>query len=145
MTSETAKAVTSSASTKKSRPPSKTRNLSSLSSSSASRKTRLATEERVSYFVSYVMPPATLATSHCSRKTSEGDDGSSLIVDFDQRSVHPAVFRPALLDSWWTGSLTLRVLTRHFGQRDSTLIGEARIALKHLLMSEKNSAGEELR
>ena len=136
---------------KRSRSASSSRSTASSTASSlaAKKPSTAAVTEGLSFFVSYAMPPATLATNHCSRKTSpqEGDsDGSSATVDFQgQRSVHPAVFRPALLDTWWTSNLTFRVLTRRFGQRDSLLIGESRVALKHLLTSERNGSGVELR
>ncbi len=119
--------------------------------------------QNLSFFVSYSLPPSSQATSHCSRKMSPEDE---LSVVFDQKSVHPAVFKPSLLDVWWTSNLNFKVIcyvivylndnllylvmlfqisSRKFGLRDTVLLGESRIAMKHLLTSERNGSGAELR
>ncbi len=63
--------------------------------------------QNLSFFVSYALPPSSQATSHCSRKMSPED---KLSVVFDQKSVHPAVFKPSLLDVWWTSNLNFKVI-----------------------------------
>ena len=98
--------------------------------------TKDASSSSLSFFVSYTVPPNQEATNHCSRKLKNQD------ITFGHKSVHPTVFKPDLLDIWWTSDLTFKFLSRALSQRTPTCIAQATIGLKYLLTDPNNSCGK---
>ena len=96
---------------------------------------RSKTSPATSFFISYAMPESE-SNQFCSRKINRSNE-----IAFNQRSVHPTVFKPELLDLWWTNDLHFRLHTRALNQRVPTLVGEASLGLKHLLIDPANSEG----
>jgi hypothetical protein len=94
----------------------------------------------ISYFVSFTIPPSTMSTNFCSRKITDSTD-----IIFNQKHVQTLAFKPELLDSWWTTDLEIKFLTRSMKQRVPTLVGSASIGLKYLLTDSRNSNGDVLR
>lgn len=101
----------------------------------------------VSLFVSYTIPPSDEKVQFCARKVASriGTTAGKNDVVFDQRSSHPTVFKPDLLDTWWTSDIVFKIHSRTLSQRVPTLIGEARLGMKLLLMDAENSAGKPLK
>ena len=113
----------------------------------ASRGGRGSNAAAVSLFVSYAVPPSDERVQFCARKAASriGTTAGKNDVVFGQRSSHPTVFKPDLLDTWWTSDIVFKVHSRTLSQRVPTLIGEARLGMKLLLMDAENSSGKPLR
>ena len=101
----------------------------------------------VSLFVSYAVPPSEEKVQFCARKVASriGTTAGKSDIVFDQRSSHPTVFKPDLLDTWWTSDIVFKIHSRTLSQRVPSLIGEARLGMKLLLMDAENSAGKQLK
>eukprot|EP00095_Tigriopus_kingsejongensis_P007593 maker-scaffold417_size177606-snap-gene-0.49 protein:Tk07593 transcript:maker-scaffold417_size177606-snap-gene-0.49-mRNA-1 annotation:"hypothetical protein D910_05392" len=95
----------------------------------------------LSFFISYQVPQCPLPNQYCSRKILGGPHRE---IAFNQKSTHSTIFKPALLDMWWTANLVFKVHCRALNQRVPTLIGEASIGLKYLLTEARNSDGQRL-
>ena len=112
-----------------------------------SRGNRGGANSAVSLFVSYTVPPSDEKVQFCARKVASriGTTAGKNDVVFDQRSSHPTVFKPDLLDIWWTSDIVFKIHSRTLNQRVPTLIGEARLGMKLLLMDAENSSGKPLK
>lgn len=113
----------------------------------SSRGNRSGGNSAVSLFVSYTIPPGDEKVQFCARKGARriGTTADKNDVVFDQRSSHPTVFKPELMDTWWTSDIVFKIHSRTLGQRVPTLIGEARLGMKLLLMGAENSSGKLLK
>ena len=107
-----------------------------LRSRAKAAKLPMAKDEPLSFFASFILPPSKEANNFCSRKLQ------SESVVFNQNCTQNLRFTPELLDAWWTSDLKIRILFRTLKERESTLVGEASIGLKHLLIDKKNSSGD---
>ena len=90
----------------------------------------------LAFFVRFSLPGDGQEASFCSRKVSaEGR------ADFGESEVATVSCSPALLDLWWTSSLSFSVHCRSLGQRTPLLLGTASLGLKHLLASQDSLEG----
>jgi hypothetical protein len=94
----------------------------------------------VSLFVSYTVPPTAEKIQFCARKVASAAAKSDIV--FNQRSTHATLFKPELLDLWWTSEIEFKIHSRPLNQRVPTFIGEASLGMKHLLMDAENSSGK---
>ena len=97
--------------------------------------------------VSYTVPPSEEEVKFCARRAAAtvGTTAGKNEIVFDQRSTHPTVFKPDLMDVWWTSDIVFKIHSRALSQRVPTFIGQARLGMKLLLMDAANSSGKLLK